>query len=105
MTSFFEQLTSKNILDNINTSINGVLDTKPYSDEINRSWIFRTVGYGHDYKFWKDFVSNLRMVGYDYVLSIEHEDSLMSINEGFSKAVSFLKEILLAEQTGGMWWA
>ncbi len=92
-------------IDNINTSINGVLDTKPYSDEINRSWVFRTVGYGHDYKFWKDFVSNLRMVGYDYVLSIEHEDSLMSVNEGCSKAVSFLKEILLTEQTGQMWWA
>ncbi len=92
-------------IDNINTSTNGVLDTKPYSDEVNRSWIFRTVGYGHDYEFWKDFVSNLRMVGYDYVLSIEHEDSLMSVNEGFSKAVSFLKEILLTEQAGEMWWA
>ena len=92
-------------IDAINTSVNGVLDVKPYSDELNRSWIFRTVGYGHDYKFWKDFVSTLRMVGYDYVLSIEHEDSLMSVNEGFSKAVSFLKEILLTEETGQMWWA
>jgi sugar phosphate isomerase/epimerase len=92
-------------IDAINVSINGVLDTKPYADELNRSWIFRTVGYGHDYKFWKDLVSNLRMVGYDDVLSIEHEDSLMSVNEGFSKAVSFLKEVLLTEKTGQMWWA
>jgi len=92
-------------IDNINTSVNGVLDTKPYSDEVNRSWIFRTVGYGHDYKFWKDLVSNLRMVGYDDVLSIEHEDSLMSVNEGFTKAVSFLREILITEETGQMWWA
>ena len=91
-------------IDDINTSVNGVLDTKPYSDELNRSWIFRTVGYGHDYKFWKDLVTNLRIVGYDDVLSIEHEDSLMSINEGFTKAVSFLKEILLTEETGQMWW-
>jgi len=45
------------------------------------------------------------MVGYDDVLSIEHEDSLMSVNEGFTKAVSFLKEILLSEETGQMWWA
>ena len=63
------------------------------------------MGYGHDHRFWKDFVSNLRMVGYDYVLSIEHEDSLMSVSEGFSKAASFLKQVLLAEGTGGMWWA
>lgn len=29
-----------------NSNINGVLDTKHYGDEINRSWLFRTVGYG-----------------------------------------------------------
>jgi sugar phosphate isomerase/epimerase len=92
-------------IDPFNTSVNGVLDTKSYSDEIHRSWIFRTVGYGHGYEFWKDFVSTLRMVGYDDVLSIEHEDSLMSVNEGFTKAVVFLKEVLLTESTGGMWWA
>jgi sugar phosphate isomerase/epimerase len=88
-----------------NTAVNGVLDTKHYGDEINRSWIFRTIGYGHDYSFWKDFVSNLRMVGYDGVLSIEHEDSLMSANEGLMKAVSMLKQIILTEELGEMWWA
>jgi len=88
-----------------NTPVNGVLDTKHYGDEINRSWIFRTIGYGHDYSFWKDFVSNLRMVGYDGVLSIEHEDSLMSANEGFMKAVSLLKQVMLTEELGEIWWA
>lgn len=92
-------------IDELNTSINGVLDTKHYGDEINRSWIFRTVGYGHNYQVWKDIVSNLKMVGYDDVLSIEHEDSLMSVNEGLQKAISFLKEVMLFEKTGGMWWA
>ena len=85
--------------------MNGVLDTKHYGDEINRSWIFRTVGYGHDYQVWKDIISALRMVGYDYVLSIEHEDSLMSVNEGLQKAIEFLKEVLAFESTGEMWWA
>ena len=89
----------------MNSKVNGVLDTKSYGDVINRSWIFRTVGYGHGYDFWKDFVSTLRMIGYDYVLSIEHEDSLMSVNEGFQKAVTFLKEVLFAEEKGAMWWA
>ena len=82
-----------------------MLDTKPYSDEINRSWIFRTVGYGHGVDWWKDFISTLRMVGYDGVLSIEHEDSLMSNREGLAKAVATLKEALLTEKTGAMWWA
>jgi len=88
-----------------NAALNGVLDTKHYGDEIHRSWIFRTVGYGHGESFWRDFVSTLRLVGYDGVLSIEHEDSLMSLDEGFTKAVDFLKGILLREKLGQMWWA
>jgi len=92
-------------IDRFNTGRNGVLDTKPYSDEVHRSWIFRTVGYGHDAKFWKDFVSALRLVGYDWVLSIEHEDSLMSVPEGLSKAVALLKESVITEKLTGMWWA
>jgi sugar phosphate isomerase/epimerase len=92
-------------IDVINTRINGVLDTKHYADELHRSWIFRTVGYGHDADVWKDIISALRMVGYDYVLSIEHEDSLLSLDEGFSKAVSFLKDVMASQPKGEMWWA
>jgi sugar phosphate isomerase/epimerase len=91
-------------MDKYNTARTGVLDTKPYADEIHRSWIFRSVGYGNDALYWKDIVSNLRMVGYDHVLSIEHEDSLMSQNEGLSKAVARLKDVLITESTGEMWW-
>ena len=82
----------------------GVLDTKPYADERNRGWIFRTCGYGHDALWWKEFVSTLRMFGYDYVLSIEHEDSLMSAEEGLTKAAAFLNEIVMTEQPGTAWW-
>jgi sugar phosphate isomerase/epimerase len=90
-------------IDQINTSVNGVLDTKPYSDEINRSWIFRTVGYGHDLKFWKDLVSALRLVGYDGVLSMEHEDSLMSLREGLQKGVEALRSLVLTDERGKPW--
>ena len=93
-------------IDEINTAANGVLDTKHYSDEIHRAWVFRTVGYGHGEAFWRDFVDNLRLVGYDRVLSIEHEDSLMSIDEGLEKAVHFLKPILMRDpKPGTMGWA
>ncbi|CAA9565463.1 MAG: Inosose isomerase [uncultured Thermomicrobiales bacterium] len=91
-------------LDGQNIRRNGVLDTKPYTDEKHRSWIFRTVGYGHGPEFWRSFVSELRLAGYDGPLSIEHEDSLMSINEGFTKAVQFLQETVIAEQPGQAWW-
>lgn len=92
-------------IDDDNTRANGVLDTKSYGDEINRSWVFRTVGYGHSEEFWRDFVSTLRMIGYDGVMSIEHEDSLMSADEGFKKAVHFLKGIIIKEKPGEMYWA
>lgn len=92
-------------IDSINTKVNGVLDTKHYGNEIERSWIFRSVGYGNDYQLWKDIISALRMVGYDDVLSIEHEDSLMSPNEGLQKAIIFLQEVMVFEDRGGMWWA
>ncbi len=85
--------------------VHGVLDTKHYSDEPNRAWIFRTVGYGHDAGVWKDIVSTLRMCGYDFVLSIEHEDSLMTADEGFLKAVQFLQEVVITEAPGEMTWA
>ncbi|MHA1733815.1 MAG: sugar phosphate isomerase/epimerase family protein [Promethearchaeota archaeon] len=85
--------------------VNGVLDTKPYGDEVNRSWIFRTVGYGHGVEWWKDFASTLRMVGYDHVLSIEHEDSLMAMEEGLSKAVEALKQATILKKPGEMFWA
>ena len=93
-------------IDPINCPVNGVLDTKNFTREVERSWIFRSVGYGHDYAVWKDIVSNLRLVGYDDVLSIEHEDSLMTPNEGLQKAISFLKEVLTFEaKNTDVFWA
>ncbi len=82
-----------------------MLDTKHYSDDRARSWIFRTVGYGHDEHFWKQFVSHLSMVGYDDVLSIEHEDGLLSPKEGLVKAISFLKPLIFTEKHGEITWA
>jgi sugar phosphate isomerase/epimerase len=91
-------------LDQPNIRRNGVLDTKRYTDEKNRSWIFRTVGYGHGPEFWRGLVSELRLAGYDGAISIEHEDSIMSVNEGFSKAVAFLKDTVIRESAAQAWW-
>ena len=92
-------------IDKANTAVNGVLDVHPYGDELHRSWIFRTVGYGNDTQYWKDFISNLRMVGYDDILSIEHEDSLMAPEEGLTKASRFLQDIVIEHKPGDMFWA
>jgi sugar phosphate isomerase/epimerase len=87
-----------------NLPLTGVLDTKAYTDERHRSWIFRTCGYGHDAGWWKEFASTLRMYGYDYVLSIEHEDSLMAPEEGLSKAAALLNGLVIRETPAAAWW-
>jgi sugar phosphate isomerase/epimerase len=87
-----------------NLPMTGVLDTKSYTDERNRAWMFRTCGYGHGEQWWREFVSTLRMFGYDNVLSIEHEDSLLSAEEGLSRAAAFLNSIVIREPAAKAWW-
>lgn len=86
-------------------AIHGVIDSKDLTDESNRAWIFRTVGYGHDQITWNHIITQLRMAGYDGVLSIEHEDSLMSGDEGLRKAIQLLNQVLIKESPGVAYWA
>ncbi|MEA1930434.1 MAG: sugar phosphate isomerase/epimerase [Euryarchaeota archaeon] len=82
----------------------GVLDTTSYTEEADRSWLFRSIGYGHSESHWKDIVSTLRMVGYEGALSIEHEDSLTSATEGLEKAVDVLSRALFTTEPGDAYW-
>ena len=92
-------------IDKANTAVNGVLDTGHYGSVLDRSWVFRTVGYGNGKEMWNAIISTLKAVGYDGVISIEHEDSLMSAKEGLEKAIAFLKDVIIFENPGEMWWA
>lgn len=92
-------------IDPANVATRGVLDTESLANLTDRSWIFRTVGYGHDAKAWKDIFSILQSVGYQGAISIEHEDGLMSPLEGLEKAIDFLKPMIIRESAGAMWWA
>jgi sugar phosphate isomerase/epimerase len=92
-------------LDRANVAVNGVLDTKHYGRILERSWTFRTVGYGQGERIWRDVLSTLRTVGYDYVVSIEHEDSLLSLDDGLAKAVDLLRRLIPSEPPAEMWWA
>lgn len=92
-------------IDAANTAKIGVLDTQSYGDILNRSWVFRTVGYGHSAEVWNNIISTLKATGYDGVISIEHEDGLMSAKEGLEKAIRFLKDVIIRETAGEMWWA
>lgn len=92
-------------LDAANVARNGVLDTKAYDRLQERSWYFRTIGFGQGEKVWRDILSALRLVGYDGVVSIEHEDALLSRDEGLAKAVALLLALRPSESAGDIWWA
>ncbi len=83
---------------------NGVLDGKSYARMTERSWLFRSVGWGHGELEWKGIISALRLAGYDYVMSIEHEDALASIDEGLGSAVQMLSRVLLKDPPVEAWW-
>lgn len=91
-------------IDQENVNMHGLTDMQPYGDVQTRAWTFRSVGCGHSIQEWSDMMSALRTYGYDYVVSIEHEDPLMSIDEGFSRAVTNLKSVLIKDQPAEMWW-
>lgn len=91
-------------IDPLSCGVTGVLDTSGYGDLLGRSWEFRTVGYGHGKSLWNDMISTLKATGYEGVISIEHEDPLMSSKEGLEKAVAFLKDVIIFEDPDAMWW-
>ena len=91
-------------LDQDNINMYGLTDMQPYGNVQSRAWNFRSVGCGHGIQDWSDIMSALRTYGYDYVVSIEHEDPLMSIEEGFTRAVRNLQTVLINETPGDMWW-
>ncbi|MGI8316657.1 sugar phosphate isomerase/epimerase family protein [Halobacillus mangrovi] len=92
-------------IDQENVNMYGLTDMQPYGNVKTRAWSFRSVGYGHGTKEWSNIISALRTYGYDHVVSIEHEDPIMSINEGFNQAVKNLKSVLIEEPATEMWWA
>lgn len=91
-------------LDRENVRVNGVIDTKSYVHMAGRAWLFRTVGWGHGAGDWAEIMTALRLVGYDHVVSIEHEDALASVDEGLANAVTFLRPLILKEPPTEAWW-
>ncbi|HVY98235.1 MAG TPA: sugar phosphate isomerase/epimerase [Dongiaceae bacterium] len=77
----------------IPAGIDGVLETAPADQVAARGWNYVTLGFGHGEQWWREFCATLRMVGYDDVLSIEHEDSLIDPLEGVRKSVELLRNV------------
>lgn len=84
-------------VDPVNVSYHGLTDMQSFGNAFGRAWQFRTVGFGHSLKEWADIFSALRASGYDGVVSVEHEDSYMSVREGLEKAVAALRQTMIFE--------
>lgn len=93
-------------IDPYNNAVKGVLETSTLDSLSDRPWIFRSVGYGHSEEVWRAIFSELRLSGYDGIISIEHEDGLMTPKEGLEKAIATLKNtIIFDEDQVNMFWA
>ena len=80
-----------------NLALNSRLETRPSVEAGDRSWNYVTLGYGNGEDFWRAFCLALRRVGYDGVLSIEHEDMALSPMEGMRKSVELLRRVAIVE--------
>ncbi|RWE15255.1 MAG: sugar phosphate isomerase/epimerase [Mesorhizobium sp.] len=79
----------------IPAAIDGVLDARPPNHYADRAWNYITLGYGHGETWWRQFCIALKQVGYDDVLSIEHEDMMLSPLEGMRKSVALLRNVAI----------
>jgi sugar phosphate isomerase/epimerase len=83
------------MVDPATVSYFGLTDMQSFGQVFGRAWQFRTVGFGHSLKEWADIFSALRAAGYDGIVSIEHEDSYMSVEEGLDKAIANLRQTMI----------
>ncbi len=72
-------------------AVNTLLDGKGVLDFAKRSWNFAIPGYGHDERWWREFLVTLKMTGYSGTLSIEHEDYTMDTVAALQKTVGLLR--------------
>ncbi|MBZ9794394.1 sugar phosphate isomerase/epimerase family protein [Mesorhizobium sp. ES1-4] len=79
----------------ITAAIDGTLDSRPSNLYAERAWNYITLGYGHGETWWRQFCTALKQVGYDDVLSIEHEDMMLTPMEGMRKSVALLRNVAI----------
>ncbi len=92
-------------LDPVEIARNGVLETRPYDRIGERSWFFRIPGYGHSSETWDRIILELRRIGYEGAVNVEHEDASFSKQEGVARAAAFLRDRIFRDpQPEEIWW-
>jgi sugar phosphate isomerase/epimerase len=68
----------------------------------DRGFRFRVPGWGN--VNWRRVITAMATVGYDYVLSYEHEDPVMSREDGCEKCIEFLRPLIIKKRLEQVWW-
>jgi sugar phosphate isomerase/epimerase len=68
----------------------------------DRGFRFRVPGWGQ--VDWRRVMTALVSVGYDYVISFEHEDPVMSPEDGAEKAIAYLRPLVIKKPLTRVWW-
>jgi sugar phosphate isomerase/epimerase len=79
----------------------GVIPTGAWTRP-DRGFRFRVPGWGQ--VDWRRVMTALVSVGYDYVLSFEHEDPVMSPEDGAEKAIAYLRPLVIKKPLARVWW-
>lgn len=87
-----------------NSRIQGLMDPGTTEQPETRSWTYTLAGWGHGAVTWREFITTLRLTGYDHVISVEMESEYIDVDEGLKKSVEFLKPIVLEKPPGAKWW-
>jgi sugar phosphate isomerase/epimerase len=66
---------------------------------LGRGFRFRIPGWGS--VPWKRVITELSMIGYNYVMSYEHEDVTMSRHDGITKTIAYLKPLMIEKPYEG----
>ena len=63
-------------------------------DVAHRAWNYVTLGRGQKEAWWRRFCEALLAIGYDDVLSIEHEDLALPPIDGVAQSVALLRRVM-----------
>jgi sugar phosphate isomerase/epimerase len=72
----------------------GRIEIRPAEDVEHRAWNYVTLGHGQAETWWRRFCQALAAIGYDDVLSIEHEDLALPPIEGVRQSVALLRRVM-----------
>jgi len=84
-----------------NLPVSGSIPTGSWT-RLTRGFRFRIPGWGD--VPWKRVITAMAEVGYDHVLSYEHEDPVMSREDGVEKTIAFLKPLVIKKRLERVWW-